>query len=121
MALVVPDPVQDPVDRGVVLVVERDRARLQRLDLLLSQRGYTVVSMTRARLQLSRLARALRPRAILLERSSDGISEVLDALRAEDEPIPVLVFAREAIAVPDTDVLVRANDLDLVEFVDQQA
>src|SRR6185503_6847624 len=90
------EQVQEPVDRGVVLVVERDRARLQRLDLLLSQRGYTVVSMTRARLQLSRLARALRPRAILLARSSDGIAEVLDALRAEDEPIPVLVFTRDA-------------------------
>ena len=121
IALSVPEPVQDPVDRGIVLVVERDRARLQRLDLLLSQRGYTVVSMTRARLQLSRLARALRPRAILLERSSDGIADVLDALRAEEEQIPVLVFARDATAAPDGDVLMRANDLDLVEFVDQQA
>jgi DNA-binding response OmpR family regulator len=104
-----------------VLVVERDRARLQRLDLLLSQRGYTVVSMTRARLQLSRLARALRPRAILLERSSDGIAEVLDALRAEDEPIPVLVFTRDAQGAAESDVMIRASDLDLVEFVDQQA
>jgi len=114
------EQVQEPVDRGVVLVVERDRARLQRLDLLLSQRGYTVVSMTRARLQLSRLARALRPRAILLERSSDGIAEIVDALRAEEEPIPVLVFARDA-GTADGDVMIRANDLDLVEFVDQQA
>jgi DNA-binding response OmpR family regulator len=117
----VPEPSPEPVDRGIVLVVERDRARLQRLDLLLSQRGYTVVSMTRARLQLSRLARALRPRAILLERSSDGIAEVLDALRAEDEPIPVLVFTRDAQGAPDSDVMIRASDLDLVEFVDQQA
>ena len=41
------------VDRGVVLVVDRDRARLQRVDILLSQRGYTVVSMTRARVALT--------------------------------------------------------------------
>ncbi|HEX4452044.1 MAG TPA: response regulator [Kofleriaceae bacterium] len=118
--LAMPEPPPEPIDRGIVLVVERDRARLQRLDLLLSQRGYTVVSMTRARLQLSRLARALRPRAILLERSSDGIAEVLDALRGDEEHIPVLVFARDA-AASDGNVLGRANDLDLVEFVDQQA
>jgi DNA-binding response OmpR family regulator len=120
VSLVMPEPPPEPIDRGIVLVVERDRARLQRLDLLLSQRGYTVVSMTRARLQLSRLARALRPRAILLERSSDGIDEVLDALRGDDEHIPVLVFARDA-AASESNVLARANDLDLVEFVDQQA
>jgi DNA-binding response OmpR family regulator len=119
VSLVMPEPPPEPVDRGIVLVVERDRARLQRLDLLLSQRGYTVVSMTRARLQLSRLARALKPRAILLECSSDGIDEVLDALRGEDEHIPVLVFARDV--VNDGNVLGRANDVDLVEFVDQQA
>ncbi len=120
VSLVMPEPPPEPIDRGIVLVVERDRARLQRLDLLLSQRGYTVVSMTRPRVQLPRLARALRPRAILLERSSDGIDEVLDALRGDDEHIPVLVFARDA-AASESNVLARANDLDLVEFVDQQA
>jgi DNA-binding response OmpR family regulator len=119
IAMIAPEPPPEPIDRGVVLVVERDRARLQRLDLLLSQRGYTVVSMTRARLQLSRLARALRPRAVLLERSSDGIAEVLDALRGDEEPIPVLVFARDAAAAAN--VMTRATDLDLVEFVDRQA
>ena len=114
-------------DRGVVLVVEHDRGRLQQLDLLLSERGYTVVSMTRAMAQLSRLARALRPRAILLELTSDGVNEVVRELRAEKEldPIPILVFAREdasqpggETAMPDT--LERAADADLVGFVDRQ-
>ena len=42
------EPTPEPTDRGVVLVVEHDRTRLQQLDVLLSARGYTVVSMTRA-------------------------------------------------------------------------
>jgi len=111
-------------DRGVVLVVEQDRARLQQLDLLLSERGYTVVSMTRALVQLSRLARALRPRAILLELTSDGVNEVVRELRAEKEldPIPILVFAREEVTgeQPVQDTLERAADADLVGFVDRQ-
>lgn len=34
-------------ERGVVLLVDHDREALQRLDAMLSTRGYTVVSMTR--------------------------------------------------------------------------
>ncbi len=114
-------------DRGVVLVVEHDRGRLQQLDLLLSDRGYSVVAMTRAMAQLSRLARALRPRAILLELTSDGVNEVVRELRAEKEldPIPILVFAREDASSPPgghpiPDTLERAADADLVGFVDRQ-
>ena len=89
IAMIAPEPPGELIDRGVVLVVECDRARLQRLDLLLSQRGYTVVvAMTRARLQLSRLARALRPRAVLLERSSHGIAEVSTSYAATKSPSP---------------------------------
>lgn len=114
-------------DRGVVLIVEHDRASLQQLDLILSARGYTVVSMTRALVQLSRLARALRPRAILLDARSEGVRDVLLDLRAEKEldVIPVLVFAREGAArVPDapasTETLGQAADADLVGFVERQ-
>jgi DNA-binding response OmpR family regulator len=84
-------------ERGVVLIVEHDRARLQQLDLMLSTRGYTVVSMTRALVQISRLARALRPRAILLDLKSDGVNDVVRDLRAAKEldQIPILVFARD--------------------------
>jgi DNA-binding response OmpR family regulator len=114
-----PEPVA--IDRGIVLVVERDRARLQRLDLLLSQRGYTVVSMSRARVQLSRLARALRPRAILLELASEGVADIVRAMREESQPLPLLVFARDMPTTPDCpDVLARATDNDLIAFVEQQ-
>ena len=100
-------------DRGVVLVVERDRARLQQLDIVLSERGYTVVSMTRARVQLARLARAMRPHAILLELAADGVREIVAQLRAELAPIPVLAFARDGDGA--------ASDADLLAFVERQA
>jgi DNA-binding response OmpR family regulator len=118
------EPLPELIDRGVVLVVEHDRARLQQLDLKLSERGYTVVSMTRALVQLSRLARALRPRAILLELTSEGVSDVVRDLRAEKslDPIPILVFARESAGDNPTfgETLERAADSDLVSFVDRQ-
>lgn len=109
------EPAREPGDRPVVLLVEQNRERLQRLDVLLSERGYTVVSMTRALGQLSRLARALRPRAILLEHGSEGVSDVTRELRSET--IPILVFARgEAM---DAD-LANAADADLLTFVERQ-
>jgi DNA-binding response OmpR family regulator len=118
------EPSFESRDRGVVLVVERDRARLQQLDVVLSERGYTVVSMTRALAQLSRLARALRPRAILLERTSEGVAEVIRDLHAgqdhEPGPAPLLVFARDAVNGGEPDVLAHATDPDLVAFVDRQ-
>jgi DNA-binding response OmpR family regulator len=109
--------IRAPGDRGVVVVVEHDRARLQQLDALLSERGYTVVTMTRARVQLSRLARALRPRAILLELGADGVRELATELRAEVAPIPVLVFARDDASGE----LARAGDAELLAFVERQA
>jgi DNA-binding response OmpR family regulator len=112
-----PEPV--PTDRGVVLVVEHDRERLQTLDVQLSNRGYTVVSMTRAGAQLTRLARALKPHAILLELLSEGVTEVARELR-DDEGIPVLVFTRERVSSPAMgDVYMNARDTDLVAFVEK--
>ena len=107
-------------DRGVVLLVESDRARLQQLDLQLSERGYTVVSMTRALVQLSRLARALRPCAILLDLASEGVDDVVRELRAD--PIPLLVFARGAATNQHVtaETIEHAGDADLVAFVERQ-
>jgi two-component system response regulator MprA len=110
-------------EKGVVLIVEHDRSRLQQLDMLLSARGYTVVSMTRALVQISRLARALRPRAILLDLMSDGVNDVVRDLRSaqELEDIPILVFARDgASGIAGSDVLIEAADADLVSFVEKQ-
>jgi len=110
-------------ERGVVLIVEHDRARLQQLDLMLSNRGFTVVSMTRALVQISRLARALRPRAILLDLKSEGVGDVVRDLRAAKEldQIPLLVFARDrATAIDGPETLLEAVDADLVNFVERQ-
>src|SRR4051794_26897200 len=87
-------------DAAVVLIVEHDRARLLQLDLALSQRGYTVVSMTKALGQLSRLARALRPRAILLALGSEGVADILRDLHADPllDPAGIIAFTREPIA-----------------------
>jgi DNA-binding response OmpR family regulator len=117
------EPTPEPGDRGVVLIVERDRARLQQLDLLLSERGYTVVSMTRALAPMARLARALRPRAILLELTAEGVADVARELQSgKEEPIPVLVFARQHVDRPlDLEVLEHAADSDLVSFVERQS
>ncbi len=111
-------------ERGVVLIVEHDRARLHQIDLLLSARGHTVVSMTRALVQLSRLARALRPRAILLDLLAEGVNEVVADLlgTTEHDAIPVLVFSRDGTP-PGTlpaDTLAHAADADLVSFVERQ-
>jgi DNA-binding response OmpR family regulator len=108
-------------ERGVVLLVEHDRSRLQQLDMMLSARGYTVVSMTRALVQLSRLARALRPRAILLDWVSEGVGDVVRELADTSglEQIPILVFSRNADTnIPGT--LEQAADVDLVGFVERQ-
>ncbi len=118
------EPAPAKPDRGVVLVVEHDRMRLQRLDVMLSERGYTVVSMTRALATLARLARALKPRAILLELVSDGVGDVVRELRAEKEldATAILVFARDELTTepPCPEVLARATDADLVGFVERQ-
>jgi DNA-binding response OmpR family regulator len=109
-------------ERGVVLIVEHDRRRLQQIDLMLSARGYTVVSMTRALAQLSRLARALRPRAILLDSASDGVGAVWRELAdtSELDQIPILVFSRGGDApIPGT--LEQAADVDLIGFVERQS
>ena len=110
LAVSAPEPPPEPTDRGVVLVVEHDRERLQQLDVELSELGYTVVTMTRAPAQLVRLARAVRPRAVLLEAGSEGVAEIEDELR-ETPGLAVLVFARDGEG---------ATDEDLVAFLDRQ-
>ncbi|MBA3463199.1 MAG: response regulator transcription factor [Deltaproteobacteria bacterium] len=119
----VPKAPAKETERGVVLIVEHDRARLQQLDMLLSERGFTVVSMTRALVQLSRLARALRPRAVLLDVRSEGVNDIVRELGSaqELEMIPICVFARDhAPGTEGTEVLIDASDADLMQFVERQ-
>jgi CheY-like chemotaxis protein len=121
---------QPSADRGVVLLVDRDREALQRLDAMLSARGYTVVSMTRVTPQLPRLARALEPRAIIVDlESSDeeaGTSTLVQTLRETPglRDVPILVFARarvdrsEMSRVGDVTAVVQPVDEDLLRFVE---
>lgn len=111
------EPDQVEAERGIVLVVERDRARLKRIDVLLSHRGYSVISMTRADRQLTRLARALKPVAILLELDSDGVSETSRQL----SDLSVLLFSRQAVPAPGVGALAPATDAELVQFVESQS
>ena len=109
------------VEGAVVLVVEQDRARLQQLDLALSQRGYTVVSMTRALGQLARLARALRPRAILLDLGSEGVPDIIRDLRSDPslDVGGIIAFTRAGTPTTYTEALIDADDATLVDLVDR--
>ncbi|HTR52959.1 MAG TPA: response regulator [Kofleriaceae bacterium] len=108
-------------DHRIVLLVEENRARLHAVDVLLSDRGYTVVSMTRAVAQLTQLARALRPRAILLEAGSEGVDAIVTELRASQEllAIPLLVYERSGEPQPCPYTFINARDDDLVAFVER--
>jgi len=77
--------------------------------------------MTRALLPLSRLARALRPRAILLDALSEGVDEVVRELADSSvvEQIPILVFSRSTEG-SILGTLQQATDADLVGYVEGQ-
>ena len=132
-SVTLPPPLAPEKDRGVVLLVEHDRSRLQQLDMMLSARGFNVVSMTRALVQLSRLARAVVPRAILLDSRTEGVNDVLRELAESSvvEQVPILVFSRTGDAnlrAADAQpralllrfTLEKATDVDLVGFVESQ-
>ncbi|HWN71097.1 MAG TPA: response regulator, partial [Haliangium sp.] len=59
---------------GVVLVVEPDLASRRRLEDILAARGFRVLSMGRVTDELSRLARVLEPRAMMIDLGAPGAS-----------------------------------------------
>ena len=99
-----PQGLGDPLDARVVRLMQESHQ-----------------SMTRALLQLSRLSRALRPRALLLDARCPGTAEVVSDLADTSgmELLPILVFTREPDAQPEG-VLTGATDAALVEFVESQ-
>jgi CheY-like chemotaxis protein len=122
---------------GVVLIIDGDRSSLRRMDALLSDRGYTVVSLSRVTDELPRLARVLEPRAILMDlrlpqheggAGIDGLG-ALRMLRAEPvlDAVPILVFSGslDALAEARTEIDELAaealpkplEDEQLVDFV----
>jgi CheY-like chemotaxis protein len=118
-----PPPVATPArsEKGVVLVVDRSRTSLQRLDALLSNRGYTVVSLTRITLQLPRLARVLQPRAILLDLiEGDKEDQIVEAMRSDRalDSVPIVVFARTERSRPRGSVS-GPIDEELLRFLDR--
>lgn len=87
----------DGGEQGVVMLVLRDRAALQRLDQLLSSRGYTVVSLSRVQPQLPRMVRALRPRALIADVLDAAERAVVDQVQGElGGPVaPLILITRE--------------------------
>lgn len=122
-----PRPVVEPAptEKGVVLVVDHSRTSLQRLDALLSTRGYTVVSLTRITPQLPRLARVLEPRAVLLDVIEADEAEIVEAMRADRalDNIPIVVFKRTERARPrapgDNSSISGPIDDELLRFLDR--
>jgi CheY-like chemotaxis protein len=118
-----PEPVAAPArnEKGVVLVVDRSRTSLQRLDALLSNRGYTVVSMTRIDAMLPRLARVLQPRAVLLDLiEGEKEDQIVAAMRADRalDAVPIVVFARTERSRPRGSVS-GPIDEELMRFLDR--
>jgi DNA-binding response OmpR family regulator len=113
-----------------VFLIHHDRDALQRLDQMLSSRGYAVVSMARITSQLPRLARVLAPRAILLDLDCPGGGlDVVRTLRAEPalDGVPILLFSRAETALdavtardPATAAMRRPIDEELVRFVERE-
>jgi len=120
-----PPPIEAPapIEKGVVLVVDHSRTSLQRLDALLSTRGYTVVSLTRITPQLPRLARVLEPRAVLLDVIEADEAEIVEAMRADRalDQIPIIVFKRTELARPrgDNSSISGPIDDELLRFLDR--
>ncbi|MBI4510517.1 MAG: response regulator [Deltaproteobacteria bacterium] len=83
--------------RGTVLVVDDDRNVLSAMDTLLTQEGYTVIPVARCDANLPRLARALEPKAVIVDLRMPIVSgmTVLRWLRAEPalDNVPILVLS----------------------------
>lgn len=115
-----PTPRPEADERGVVVVALRDRDAASRLDQRLRARGYAVVVLTRVGGQLPRLARALTPRAVLVDVADPSERVFVDELRRDPvvAGIPVVVIERvandeEVADVPPLDAALDAF-LDLV-------
>jgi CheY-like chemotaxis protein len=91
-----PHDIEEPESRGVVMVVHRDHDIIAWLDEALGAAGYTTVSLSKLSDELSRLARVLEPRAILVASDTwtDDEVQVLESLHSgsglDSTPLVVL-------------------------------
>lgn len=104
-----------PDDR-LVLIVSPDRAALGYLDELLAAHAYRIVWLLRVTDELSRLARALEPRAILLDLQlprATGLT-ALRRLRADHalDDVPILVLSDDAAKLAMLRPEIHALDAD---------
>jgi len=88
---------------GVVLVVHGQRKRSMELDRALTDRGFTVVSLTRVTDELPRLARVLEPVAV-----------VFDLSVAEPDPVAPLEELRAAPGLATVPLLVSSRRPELL-------
>lgn len=118
-------PVAAAVTQGVVLLVDPDRSHLQRLDREFSARGFTVVSMTRSLVDLSRLSYALSPVVVAVASVSPHADELLVVDAA---PCPVVIYGtrRRGSSEPTLQNhnlvwVSNADDGELLQAVEQAA
>jgi len=111
-----PDRPAAQAQRNVVLWVDRDSQRRRELNELLSQRGFTMVSVTEVNDQLSRLARALEPRAIVLNMAGDERSTLTALRHLRDEPsldpVPILATSPDRGDIEALDAATLTDPLD---------
>ncbi|MBP9085043.1 MAG: response regulator [Kofleriaceae bacterium] len=104
--------------QGVVLLVDPDRGHLQRLDRELSARAFTVVSMTRSLVDLSRLSHALSPVVVAVAAASPHADELLVVAAA---PCPVAIYGtrRRGSSAPElrNQNVVWVSDADDAELL----
>jgi len=116
----------------VVLWVDSDRQRRAKLDRLLTERGFTMVSVSETNQQLPRLARALEPHAIVLNMTSasdDGASALAAVRDLRQDPsldlVPILATSPsrpnqvEISALDAHATSEPLNDDDLIAFIAQ--
>ena len=111
--------------QGVVLLVDPDRSHLQRLDREFSARGFTVVSMTRSLVDLSRLSYALSPVVVAVASVSQHVDELLVVDAA---PCPVVIYgtrrrgsSEPALQNHNLVWVANADDGELLHAVEQAA
>lgn len=101
--------------RKVVLCVERNPGSQRQLDQFLTERGFTMVSVSQTS-ELSRLARALEPRAIVVNLDDDTASTLATVRSLRDEPsldpVPIVATTSDCVGVAALDAQATAEPLD---------
>lgn len=108
--------------RGLIITIDDDHHNLARMDEILGERGYTLLSLSRVTDDLPRLARVLDPIAILLDLRVQGGRGMmaLRKLRAEAalDRVPVFVFSANPGELVSNEREINALDAAIVRDKD---